>query len=196
VAGRRAGAGLAVAVVALTGAGCGFRTATKTVTTTLTHTVTATRTITTTSAPAQQPCGGFQLSGTFSEVSGSGAAGQVEYRLTLKNTSPTPCYLFGLPQAQLLSANGSALPTHVTASQSGSSGARVLLAPGHSAITQAHFSPSVSGQGDSQSGPCQPTASVLRVTPDGGGTVDAPIKPPTSVCERGTLYFDDFTPAS
>lgn len=132
------------------------------------------------------------MSGTFAEVAGSGGAGQVEYRLTLKNTSSTSCYVFGLPQAQLLSAGGSALPTHVAASQSGSSGTRILLAPGHSAVTQARFSPSVAGQGDSQTGPCQPTASILRVTPDGGGTVDAPIKPPTSVCERGTLYFDDF----
>lgn len=195
MAGRRAGAGLAIALVGLSGAGCGLAARTKTVTTTLTHTVTATHTVTTTAMPAQA-CAGFQLSGTFSEVSGSGAAGQVEYRLTLKNTSPTRCYLFGLPQAQLLSASGSALPTHVVASQSGSSGSRVLLGPGHSAVTQARFSPSVAGQGDSQTGPCQPTASILRVTPDGGGTVDAPIKPPTSVCERGTLYFDDFAAAS
>lgn len=156
--------------------------------------MTTTHTVTTTSAPAQS-CTGVQLSGTFSEVAGSGGAGQVEYRLTLKNTSPTSCYVFGLPQAQLLTAGGAALPTHVAASQSGSSATRILLTPGRSAVTTARFSPSVSGQGDSQSGACQPTASILRVTPDGGGTVSAPIKPPTSVCERGTLYFDDFAAA-
>lgn len=194
MAGRCARAGLAVALVALTGSGCSLSGRTKTVTTTRIRTVTTTHTVTTTSAPAS-PCAGAQLSGTFSEVAGSGAAGQVEYRLTLKNTSPTPCYVFGLPQAQLLGASGAALPTHVAASQSGSSAARIVLAPGHAAVTQARFSPSVAGSGDSQTGPCQPAASTLRVTPDGGGTTNAPIKPPTSVCERGTLYFDDFAAA-
>lgn len=154
-----------------------------------------THTVTQASSPAQ-PCTGVQLSGTFAAVNGSAGAGQVEYLLTLKNTSSLRCYVFGLPQAQLLSASGSALPTHVAASQSGSSGTRVVLAPGKSAVTQARFSPTVSGQGDNQTGPCQPKASTLRVTPDGGGTVDAAISPATSVCERGTLYFDAFAAAT
>jgi hypothetical protein len=157
--------------------------------------VTTTHTVTQSASPAQ-PCTGAQLSGTFNVVNGSAGAGQVEYLLTLRNTSSTSCYVFGLPQAQLLSASGAALPTHVAASQSGSSGTRIVLAPGKSAVTQARFSPTVAGQGDNQSGACQPKASTLRVTPDGGGTVAAPISPPTSVCERGTLYFDEFAAAT
>ncbi|HLX32212.1 MAG TPA: DUF4232 domain-containing protein [Gaiellaceae bacterium] len=195
MAGRRAAAGLALAVLALTAAGCGLGGSTKTVTTTQTRTVTTTRTVTRQSGPAT-PCTAVQLSGTFAAVAGSAGAGQVVYLLTLKNTSPSRCYVFGLPQAQLLSSTGANLPTHIVAAGSGSSGKQVVLAPGDSAVTQGRFSPSVAGQGDAQSGPCQPKASTLQVTPDGGGAVNAPVQPPTSVCERGTIYFDDFAAAT
>lgn len=154
--------------------------------------MTTTHTVTRQTSPAA-PCTGSELSGTFAVVAGSQGAGQVAYVLTLQNTSQTSCYVFGLPQAQLLGAGGTALPTKVASAQAGSSGSRVVLAPGRSAVAQAQFSPSVAGQGDAQSGTCQPKASTLRVTPDGGGTVDAPIQPPTSVCERGTLNFDVFS---
>ncbi|HZS30563.1 MAG TPA: DUF4232 domain-containing protein [Gaiellaceae bacterium] len=182
----------------MTAAGCGLGgSGTKTVTTTRVRTVTVTSTRTVTNSGAStSPCTGSELSGTFALVAGSQGAGQVAYLLKLTNTSQTRCYVFGLPQAQLLSAAGAALPTHVAAAQAGASAKPVTLAPGSSAVTQARFSPSVPGPGDAQSGSCQPKASTLRVTPDGGGTVDAPLQPPTSVCERGTLYFDVFAPAT
>jgi hypothetical protein len=151
--------------------------------------VTTTHTVTQQATPAA-PCTGSELSGTFAVVSGSQGAGQIAYLLTLKNTSQTRCYVFGLPQAQLLGANGSALATHIAAAQASSGGTRVMLSPGAAAVAQARVSVTVAGPGDAQSGACQPKASTLRVTPDGGGTVDAAITPPTSVCERGTLYFD------
>jgi hypothetical protein len=59
-------------------------------------------------------------------------------------------------------------------------------------VAQARFSPTVAGQGDSQSAVCQPAAHTLQFSPRGGGVVDAPIKPPTSVCEQGTLNFEAF----
>ena len=91
----------------------------------------------------------------------------------------------------LLAANGSVLPTHVTANLTGDSTAnRVALAAGDSAHAEASFSPSVPGEGDSTSGACHPKASTLAVTPPGGGTLDAQVVLPTSVCERGTLNFD------
>ena len=195
MAGRRAGAGLALAALALTAAGCGLGGTTKTVTTTQVRTVTTTHTVTQQSTPAA-PCTGSQLSGTFNVVAGSQGAGQVAYLLTLKNNSTTRCYVFGLPQAQLVGANGSTLPTHIAAAQASSGGKQVMLAPGSSAVAQARFSASVAGPGDKQSGACQPQASTLQVTPDGGGTVSATITPPTSVCERGTLYFDVFAAAT
>lgn len=193
----RVAAGLALAALTLTAAGCGLGGGgTKTVTTTRVHTVTTTKTITRKTGAHASPCTGSRLSGTFAAVPGSGAAGQVEYRLTLKNQGPGRCYVFGLPEAQLLAADGTALPTHVAAAQASTSSSRVVLAAGASAVAQARFSPDVPGTGDSQTGPCQPKAVTLRVTPNGGGSVDAPIQPPSSVCERGRLYFDAFAPAT
>jgi hypothetical protein len=191
VAGRRAAAGLVVAGVALTGVGCGLG-STKTVTTFRTRTVTTTQTVTTTgSAASAKPCTGEQLAGTFDLVPGSAGAGQIEYVLMLKNTSGSACALHGIPQATLLSATGAVLPTHVRSAGKGGA-RRVALEPGASAIAQARFSPDIAGQGDSQSGPCQPRAQMLQVTPNGGGVTDATIKPPTSVCQQGMLNFEAF----
>ncbi len=176
-----------IGALALAAAGCG---GTKTVT--VTETLTTTRTVTTTAAPASvAACTGSDLGATFALVQGSAGAGQIVYRLTMKNTSQAACWVSGLPQAQLLDANGSPLPTHVVSSNRGvGTAARLVLQPGGSATTEARFSPDVAGSGDKQTGACQPRAALLRVTPNGGGTVDAPVQPPTSVCEQGTLQFD------
>ena len=168
-------------------AACG---GTKTVT--VTQTVTTTRTVTTTpSAASAAACTGSDLSASFDVVQGSAGAGQIAYRLTLTNASQAPCWISGLPQAQLLDAAGKTLPTHVISSQRGvGTAARIVLQPGGSATADARFSPDVAGTGDQQSGQCQPQAATLRVTPNGGGSVDAAIDPPTSVCEQGQLQFD------
>jgi hypothetical protein len=140
-------------------------------------------------AGSPSTCTSDQLSGTFAVVHGSGAAGQISYALKLTNTSSSTCTFDGASDAQLLSAGGSPLPTRIEpAGGVGLVGAQ--LSPGTSTSVPARFSPSVPGTGDSQSGACQPKASTLELTLHGGGTVDAPIKPPTSVCERGTLNFD------
>jgi Domain of unknown function (DUF4232) len=192
MAGRRAGAGLVLATLALTSAGCGLG-STKTVTVTSTQTVTTTKTVTTTGPAAARPCIGAHLAGTFRLVPGSAGAGQLAYSLTVKNTSRTACSLHGLPQATLLGASGSPLPTHVRSANVGAgTSVIVLLQPGASAVAQARFSPDIAGTGDSQSGPCQPTAHTLQVTPNGGGVVDAAITPATSVCQQGTLDFESF----
>jgi uncharacterized protein DUF4232 len=187
MAGRRAAAGLAVASVALTAAGCGLGGSTKTVT--VTHTLTTVRTVTSRSATAARPCSGTDVAGTFAVVPGSAGAGQISYLLTLKNTSSTRCYVEGVPRATLLGASGSVLPTHVSG---GFGGRRVVLEPGAAAVATGRFSPDVPGPGDSQSGVCQLPAHTLEVTPNGGGPTEAPIRPPTSVCEQGTLKFDPF----
>jgi Protein of unknown function (DUF4232) len=191
LAGRCARAGLALAAVALTAAGCGFSGGTKTVTVNRTQTVTTTQTVTSKFSTATEACTGADLAGTFALVPGSAGAGQIEYALTVTNTSHTRCFVRGVPKATLLGASGAALPTHVTSAGDGGSG-RIMLEPGASAVAHARFSPDVSGQGDSQSGACQPEAQTLQVNPDGGGATDATIKPPTSVCERGTLNFEAF----
>ena len=188
MAGRRTAAGLVLAALALTAAGCGLG-GTKTVTLharTVTTTVTVTTMASTTSA---KPCTGQQLSGTFVLVPGSAGAGQIEYALTLTNTFQGACYVRGIPKATLLGVSGAAVPTHVTAAGGGGP-TRVVLEPGASAVAHARFSPDVPGQGDSQSGACQPQAHTLQVSPNGGGVTDAAVRPATSVCEQGTLNFE------
>jgi hypothetical protein len=189
MAGRRVAAGLVLAALGLTAAGCGLG-STKTVTVSRAQTVTTTVTVTTTgSGTSVSQCTGQQLSGTFVLVPGSAGAGQIEYALTLTNTSHDACYVRGIPRATLLGASAAALPTHVKAAGGGAA-IRVVLQPGASAAAHARFSPDVPGQGDSQSGPCQPQAHTLQVSPNGGGVTDASIKPSTSVCEQGTLNFE------
>ena len=186
MAGRRAGAGLALAAIALSASGCSIGGSTTTVTTTVTRTVTTTRTVTQNSV---SQCTGSQLSGTFAVVVGSAGAGQISYALKLTNTSSSSCSFSGLSTVQLLSASRSALPTTTV---DGSLIVDGEISPGGSVVADARFSPSVPGPGDAQTGPCQPKAYTLVVTLTGGGTVDTPIKPPTSVCKRGTLNFGQF----
>ena len=190
MAGRRAGAGLILAAVGLTAAGC-LGSGTKTVTAGQTKTVTITQTVTTSgSVTSAKPCTGTQLAATFSVIPNSAGAGQIAYALDVQNSSQSGCSLDGVPKAKLLAANGTPLPTHVKAA--GADGKRIVLPPGASATAQARFSPDIAGQGDSQSGTCQPQAHTLEVTAEGGGVTEAAIKPPTSVCVQGTLNFQAF----
>ena len=187
----------AVALVVLA-AGCGGTT-----TVTVTNTVTQVKTVTTskpkpptttTSTTAASACAATSLTGSFDGVEGSAGAGQITYALTLTNSGSSPCYVQGIPQVQLLGTTGAALPTTVSAEPGQGAGGKVSLQPGAKATADARFSPDVPGQGDSQSpGACQPTATVLRINALGGGTLDAPVQPPTSVCERGSLRFRPFT---
>jgi hypothetical protein len=186
--GRRVAAGLGLAAVALTAAGC-LGGGTKTVT--VTRTVTSTETVTTTKSVAgAKPCDGTQLAATFALVPGSAGAGQIAYVLRVRNSSQSPCSVRGVPEATLLGASGTALPTHIRPAGGGKR--TIVLPPGASAVAQARFSPDVAGDGDSQSGACQPVAHTLQLTTGGGGVTEAPIKPPTSVCQRGTLNFEPF----
>ncbi|MDE3190745.1 MAG: DUF4232 domain-containing protein [Acidobacteriota bacterium] len=187
---------LGLAVLAL--AGCGGTT-TITVTSTVTHTrtVTVTRPATTTTAPAASAaCTAGNLQGSFDGVQGSAGAGQIVYQLKLTNTGASPCFVTGIPQVQLLGTTGNGLPTNASPEPGQPAAAKVSLAHGASATADAQFSPDVPGTGDSTSGRCQPTATVLRVTATGGGTLDAPIQPPTSVCEQGSMRFKPLVAAS
>ena len=188
----------AVVLVALA-AGCGG-TKTVTVTNTVTHVKTVTaqkpkpKPATTTVASTECAAGG--LKGSFDGVEGSAGAGQITYRLTLTNIGSSPCFVSGIPQVQLLGTTGAALPTTPSAEPGQGPGAKITLQPGGSATADARFSPDVPGEGDQQQGRCQPTATVLRVTAPGGGTIDAPVQPPTPVCERGSLRFQPFVSPS
>ena len=180
-------AGLALGALA----GCGGTT-TVTTTRTVTRTVTApppATTSTSTATSAAPACVGSSLGGSFAAVPGSAGAGQISYVLTVTNTSDSECYVSGLPQLQLLDAQGGALPTSVSAAEPGTAtAAKIVLQPASSATSEARFSPDVPGQGEGQAGqPCEPVAHQVQVTATGGGTFTVPIKPPTSVCEHGSL---------
>ena len=172
----------------MTAAGC-LGGATKTVTVAHTQTVTSTQTVTTTGSVASaKACQGTDLKAVFAQIPNSAGAGQIAYTLTVRNTAQGACFVQGIPQGTLLDVNGATLPTRVK----GSGGKRVVLPLGASAMAQARFSPSVAGDGDSQSGACQPQAHTFQLSAAGGSVTEAPIKPPTSVCQQGTLNFEAF----
>src|SRR5262249_4314516 len=155
-----------LAVVGLTAAGC-LGGSTKTVTVEHTGTVTITLTETTTgSVGSAKPCQGTDLAATFALIPNSAGAGQIAYTLTVKNSSSTPCSVQGIPRGTLLGATGTSLPTHVKSS--GGGGKRIVLPPGASATAQARFSPDVAGDGDSQTGACQPQAHTFQLIAAGG----------------------------
>jgi hypothetical protein len=117
--------------------------------------------------------------------------------LTVTNTSDSECYVTGLPQLQLLDAKGGALQTSVSAAQPGTAtAAKIVLQAASSAKSEARFSPDVPGQGEGQAGqPCEPVAHQVQVTATGGGTFVVPVKPPTSVCEHGSLRMSLYAAA-
>ena len=146
----------------------------------------------TTTAPAQAaaPCAADVLSGTFSVIPGSPGAGGISYRLRLVNSSSESCTVSGIPAMLLLDEQGAKLPTNVSPAIPGQAAARVVLAPGAAATAEARFSPDIPAGSEPTDAPCEPRAFTLVVT-IGGGSVVAPVRPPTPVCERGTLNFSN-----
>lgn len=151
----------------------------------MTVTRTVTRTVTTTAAPAQAAaCEGSDLNGTFAVVEGSAGAGGISYALKVTNDSQSGCFVAGVPEVQLVDANGNELQTRATAREADTA-VKVTLAPGDAATLEARFSPSVT--------PCNRTpAATLRVTATGGGTFDAPFAPATPVCDGGAMVLSAF----
>ena len=144
------------------------------------------------------PCTAAQLSGVFRVIPGSAGAGNIVYALRLRNTSARTCFVSGLAGLRLLGKTGRPLPTHVApAFRPGLTAVRVVLRPGQSARAEARFSPDVPGPGEPQTASqCEPTAYKVRVAPPpGGGTLIAPVSPPTPVCEHGGMSLKALTHA-
>ena len=138
------------------------------------------------------------LTGSFTAIRGSAGAGNIVYRLRVRNSSGAECGVTGIPGLALLDAHARPLPTHTLAS--GRAGARmavlVPLRPGSSATLTARFSPDVPGPGEPVTGgPCERTAAGLRVSPAGGGSLVVAVSPPTPVCEHGSLQLTVFAAA-
>jgi hypothetical protein len=146
-------------------------------------------------ARSDASCSGTQLKGSFSVVRGSAGAGNITYKLTLRNISTRMCTMTGLPQGRLLGKTGKALPTHVKAAfPGGLTAILVRLAPGATTFATARFSPDVPGVGEPTAGTkCEPTAWSFRVTGQGGGTTLVKLTPPTPVCEHGQLRFSAYS---
>ena len=138
-------------------------------------------------------CKGSQLTGSFAAVAGSAGAGNISYRLRLKNVSSASCSVTGLPQGRLLGRLGGPLPTNIRAAFPGAlSAILVTLRPGQSTRATARFSPDVPGVGEQTIGACERTAYRLRVAARGGGTSTVRVTPPTAVCEHGRLLFSAY----
>lgn len=140
-------------------------------------------------------CTGRQLSGTFRVIPGSAGAGNIVYALRVQNRSGRSCSLTGLPLVQLLDRAGKPLPTHVrSARPSALTPVLVTLRPGQAASATARFSPDVPGPGEPRlaTGQCEPTSYRLRVAALGGGATTAPVRPPTPVCEHGSLQLSAY----
>jgi hypothetical protein len=140
-------------------------------------------------------CTGADLAGTFTVVPGSAGAGNIVYALRLENTSRATCTVTGIPGVALLDRRGKRLPTHPFPAHPGAlTAVLVTLAPGKSATATARFSPDVPGTGEPVSGRrCEPVAYELLVRPNGGGTLQARIRPPTPVCEHGGISWSALT---
>jgi len=134
-------------------------------------------------------CAPASLAAQMSVIRGSAGAGNIEYRLLLRDTGKGACNVSGHPALRLLGARGAVLPTHVTPIPPGVTAALIALAPGHSASATLRFSPDVPGAGEQSTGQCEPTARRVRVTlaSPGHGTLSAPILPPTPVCAHGGM---------
>jgi hypothetical protein len=144
-----------------------------------------------TAAGGEPSCTGAQLSGTFKAVPGSAGAGNITYRLVLRNVSNHRCDVTGLPQGRLLDKAGKSLPTHVQAAFPGAlSAVLVRVGPGGRTVASARFSPDVPGTGEPAPGTvCERAAYWFRVTGQGGGTTKVRLTPATPVCEHGRLLF-------
>ncbi|MHB8690958.1 MAG: DUF4232 domain-containing protein [Solirubrobacteraceae bacterium] len=136
-------------------------------------------------ATSVSPCSTGALIVNFKLIPNSQGAGNVEYKLNVTSTGPRLCSL-GRPTVTLLGKTGAALPSH-----SHATGAPILLPAYGKASANARFSPDVAGTGDRQTGRCQPTAYKVRVSFRGAiGSTTGPVKPPTPVCERGSLSLN------
>jgi hypothetical protein len=135
-------------------------------------------------------CKAAALRGDFASIYGSAGAGSISYALRLTNSSAATCFVSGLPVVQLLGKTGKLLPSHSQPAFRGAGTAvMVVLKPHASAWASARFSPDVPGKGEPVQGrQCEPTAYKARVTvPPARGTVVAPVRPPTPVCEHGSM---------
>ncbi|HEX6360064.1 DUF4232 domain-containing protein [Actinophytocola sp.] len=107
------------------------------------------------------PCTAALLSGSVQPMNSS--AGNRYVTLTVENTSQQVCTLQGFGRLQLLTAGGEPLPTNAERNLDPVP-TLVTLRPDATAGKILHWSV-LAAEGDSLTGPCQPKATAIRVTP-------------------------------
>jgi hypothetical protein len=136
-------------------------------------------------APATPRCPSTKL---FAQiVPGSPGAGQRYATLTFTNYSKGTCHLHGYPGAQLI-RDGEHVPTDVVRNPATVTDA--VLARGEAASSQLHWTVVASGD-ESTTGPCEPRAKRIRVTPPGALKAHRLEWHLGVVCDRGRI---DVTP--
>lgn len=128
-----------------------------------TSSTTPSSTTTTTTGSTLARCQPAQLTGSVEGT--SGAAGTEELTLALRNVGPASCQLEGYPGAQLIDANGNALPTAVVRGGSDSftdmAPSSVVLAAGDTAYVNFAYSDVPTG-----TTPCESAAALWLTPPD------------------------------
>jgi hypothetical protein len=115
-----------------------------------------------------------------------GAAGNRYAQLVVTNTGSAPCTLYGYGGFELVGADGRPLPT-VALRDEPPGPSLVRVAPGGTAAKLLHWSV-VPHAGEPATGPCQPTAALLRVIPpDETQPFDVPWQF-GAVCGGGTIH--------
>lgn len=130
-----------------------------------------------------QQCSAQHLSAKMTLIKGSFGAGNVSYKLSVKNNGPGSCIMSTYPGLKLVSATGKALPTRVKPTQKAKTN---VIPAGQTATAKLRFSPDIPGPGEPTHGACEPKAAkiVVSLNPT---TVRGPINPPTSVCQKGLM---------
>jgi hypothetical protein len=124
-------------------------------------------------------------------VSGGAGAGQRYATLTLTNTGGRSCTIHGYGGLGLVDASGHSVPTTQMRSATPAP-TTVLLAAGASVHSLLHWG-AVPGQGDSQTGDCQPPAATLRVIPPDETDYLSVAWDMGPVCEHGSIDQQAYT---
>jgi hypothetical protein len=125
-----------------------------------------------------------------SVVHGSASAGHIEYRLSVSNHGPSVCIVHEHPALQLIGAGGERLPIRV---RDEGHGGLAVIHLGQTVSAKLRLSPDIPGPGEPSHGPCERPAHHMHITLSQSITVVAPIEPPTSVCEHGTIAEEPLT---
>jgi len=133
-------------------------------------------------------CKGTELHGAFTLAPGSAGAGNIVYKLRIRNQTAADCSFPTYPILRLQDRAHHPLPTHATFPRSHATS--ITIAPHHAAIAQARFSPDIPSGGEPASGPCEPIAAHLHVgLLHGAGSITVPVQPATRVCGHGSMSF-------